>query len=180
MRSRALITIGLVAISCVLTACGGHRPHAVGSAGNSAQGLATVSRSSCPVTVPHPWQPPRGVSPSALFGAGSAAGNGKLWVGGLWPEGVIAAGPAFVNQGSVSMKFGWWRNVRGHLHITGRRLDAPAPPVRADIPDYGVTGFQASGVTFPTEGCWQVTGMAGPTRLTFVTLVVSKTTTVLP
>jgi hypothetical protein len=51
-------------------------------------------------------------------------------------------------------------------------LDGAAPPLSTSIPDgYGPTGFQASGVTFPTEGCWEVTGRVGNASLTFVTLV---------
>lgn len=123
----------------------------------------------CPVTLPRPFSPPPEVSPDELFGWGSSYGNGKLWVGGLGPHGVIVATPEFVEQdGSVGWKFGWWREVSGLLRITGRRLDAPAPPLRADVPSgYGMTGFQASGVHFPTEGCWEVTGKVGTTSLTF-------------
>jgi hypothetical protein len=119
---------------------------------------------------------PAGVSPDSFFGWDSSSGNGKLWVGGLWPDGVIDAGPDFVTpDGAVSMKFGWWRAVAGSLRITGRRLDGEAPPLRGYAPDgYGKTGFQASGVDFPTEGCWEVTGTIGATRLTFVTYVVKR------
>jgi hypothetical protein len=77
-------------------------------------------------------------------------------------------------DGSLAMKFPWWREdgVVGKLEIQGRRLDAPAPPLRADIPDgYGDTGFQASAIIFPTEGCWEVVGKVGDSSLTFVTLV---------
>jgi len=73
------------------------------------------------------------------------------------------------------MKFGWTRGegLRGKLKIRGRRLDAPAPPLRADIPNgYGDTGFQATALIFPTEGCWEVTGEVADTRVTFVTRVV--------
>jgi hypothetical protein len=71
------------------------------------------------------------------------------------------------------MKFGWWRGVSGQLSIQGRRLDGPAPPLRAEVPDgYGDTGFQASGVIFPTEGCWEITGQVGAARLTFVNFVI--------
>jgi hypothetical protein len=73
------------------------------------------------------------------------------------------------------MKFGWWRAVTGPLRITGRRLDGEAPPLRADIPSgYGDTGFQATGVIFPTEGCWQVTGTVAGSTLTFVTFVIKQ------
>jgi hypothetical protein len=64
--------------------------------------------------------------------------------------------------------------------LTGCGGDRPArpprrPPARGFVPDgYGDTGFQASGVDFPTEGCWEVTGALPTTRLRFVTLVVKK------
>jgi len=70
------------------------------------------------------------------------------------------------------MKFWWWRLVKGRLTIEGRRLDNPAPPLHSIIPDgYGEIGFQASGLVFPTPGCWEVTGRIGDKSLTFVTLV---------
>jgi hypothetical protein len=51
-------------------------------------------------------------------------------------------------------------------------LDGDAPPPIAAIPSgYGNLGFQPSGITFATEGCWRVTGAVGGVRLTFVTLV---------
>ena len=61
--------------------------------------------------------------------------------------------------------------------ITGRRLDAPAPPMPVitlrGVPDgYGKTGFHPSGLIFPSAGCWEVTAKVGDARLTFVTLVV--------
>ena len=93
------------------------------------------SAADCPVTLPRTFRPPRGVPADALFGAASSYGNGKLWVGGLGRRGVIVATPDFIEpDGSVGMKFGWWRQVSGPLRSTGRRLDAPAHPVRADVP----------------------------------------------
>jgi hypothetical protein len=45
--------------------------------------------------------------------------------------------------------------------------------LRADVPDgYGTTGFQVSGLIFPTGGCWEVTGRLGDASLTFVTFVI--------
>lgn len=174
---RSCVGVASLFAIAVLAACGGHQSRAATSAHTGhATGSATRSTVTrrCPVTLPRPWVPPPGVAQRALFGFGHAVGNGGLWVGGLWPSGVIRAGPQFINRnGSVSMKFGWWRNVRGHLRITGRLLDGTAPPLRAHVPDgYGMTGFQASGVIFPTGGCWQVTGKAGTATLTFVTMVI--------
>jgi hypothetical protein len=106
-------------------------------------------------------------------------GNGQLSVGpfGLWPDGTVVFrpdGPGFTTaDGSLGMKFGWRRGVRGRLGIEGRRLDAPAPPLRAEVPEgYGEFGFQASSLIFPTPGCWEVTARVADTTLTFVTRVV--------
>ena len=95
---------------------------------------------------------------------------------GLWPDGTVVfrpGGPGFVaTDGALSMKWGWYRGVRGQLRIEGRRLDEPAPPLRAEIPaGYGDFGFQSSALIFPTPGCWEVTGHVGTASLTFVTLV---------
>jgi hypothetical protein len=126
----------------------------------------------CPVTIGHalttPWR-------EELFGWGSAAGNGKLWVGGLWPHGIIVLTPGLLDpDGTMGMKFGWWRATSGYLSITGRRLDGPAPAATGQTfpGSYGLTGFNSSGVTFPAEGCWQVTGRVGAVTLTFVTFVI--------
>ena len=132
----------------------------------------------CPVTLPR--QAPNDAK--EMFGAGSADWNGDLFVGGIWPDGTIVfqpGGPGFIlPDGSLSMKFGWFRTngLRGKLTIHGKRLDASAPPLRANIPEcYPDTGFQATGLIFPTEGCWEVTGQVGNTSLTFVTRVVHLT-----
>jgi hypothetical protein len=103
-------------------------------------------------------------------------GGNALLSTDLWPDGTIVfrpGGPGFVTaDGALSMKWGWRRAVRGQLRIEGRRLDGPAPPLRAEIPaGYGDFGFQSSALIFPTTGCWEVTGRVGTASLTFVTLV---------
>jgi len=73
------------------------------------------------------------------------------------------------------MKFPWWRgeNVVGVLQIKGKRPGSDAPPLRVDIPGgCGHTGFQASGLIFASEGCWQVTARAGEAELTIAIQVV--------
>ena len=128
----------------------------------------------CPVTIGHPV--PRTVWwRDLLFGSDSAYGNGSLWVGALWPNGdVIMTRDDVGPDGRLGMKFGWYRLTSGFLTITGRRLDAPAPPASGlTFPGgYGLTGFNASGVIFPTEGCWQITGRVGQVALTFVAFVI--------
>jgi hypothetical protein len=93
------------------------------------------------------------------------------------PRGAVVfkpGGPGFVmHDGSLGMKWGWWRGVRGQLRITGRRLDASAPPLRAVISDgYGDEGPQPTYLIFPQPGCWEVTGAVRTASITFVTRVV--------
>jgi hypothetical protein len=124
----------------------------------------------CPLT--KPVQAPASIG-EALFGWKLAYGNADLWVGGLGEGGIIEVRPSFVNpDGSIGWKLGWYPLTPGKLAISGRRLDDQAPPATGDVPDgYGTHDFQASGVYFPTEGCWEVTGRAGGAPLTFVTFV---------
>ncbi len=150
-----------------------------GWAGKSSPAVAWKAEGSCPVSLPN-RRAPRG-------GAGFTAaafnyGNASLRVS-LWPKGKLVAGPlpdgaiwaSIEPDGSIVAKLGWWRGVAGKLAIGGRRLDASAPPLRAHVPDgYGVTGFQATGIIFPTAGCWKVTGKVGGASLTFVVLVVKR------
>lgn len=137
----------------------------------------------CPVTIPNRSLPPPG---GGGLGPGSLAihGNGLLWTilpdDGVWrvPESGVRS------DGSILQKFVWWRRVveqttitgaddvvtvestyAGTLRITGRRLDADAPGVTATTRHEGV--HVGSGITFPTGGCWEITGTAGEDILTF-------------
>lgn len=123
--------------------------------------IARVLRS-CPVTRPNHSIPP-GEEDNPGADRSPYHGNGKLWT--------VLYG--IVQQTPEGVKFPWWRGVRGRLTIGGRRLDGPAPALRARIPDgYGPIGFQATRVFFPAPGCWRATGMVGDEKLSFVTLVV--------
>lgn len=98
--------------------------------------------------------------------------SGPLWI---WGEGAVRVPDGRVlRDGTVpNMKWAWYRWVPGELTIEGHRLDASPPPLAAWIPDgYGDIGVQVSGLTFPSAGCWEITGRVGRASLTFVTLVV--------
>ncbi len=124
------------------------------------QGANLAAPATCPVTLPNGWVAPGNDRGDTFHG------NGRLWTA-LSPDGKALIAPG--KDGSLGTKLPWWRAVRGRLSITGRRLDRPASPLRAWIPDgYGETGFQASAVYFPSEGCWEITGKAGDAELTFV------------
>jgi hypothetical protein len=74
-----------------------------------------------------------------------------------------------VSEGGV--KVGWFRPEGAPLEITGRRIDAPAEPLEAEIPCCYPTRFQATGLFFPSEGCWEVTAKAADAVISFVVLV---------
>ena len=119
----------------------------------------------CPVTAPNGSSPP-GIRDAGFFGGGG------LWTV-LWPHGLVVVPPDDIGRdGRLGMKFPWWRGpgVRGFLRITGAETGSGLP-VTARTEGYGRTGFNASGIYFPGEGCYRVTGRAGQAEITFVTLV---------
>jgi hypothetical protein len=117
----------------------------------------------CPVTRPG-WTPPRGLR------------DGRIWVA-FGPTGGIYRVPRenVGSGGALGIKIAWQRGrgLRGRITVVARRLDERASPVRRRIraTGYGLTGLQASGLDFPTQGCWRVTASAGGASVTFVLLV---------
>lgn len=122
----------------------------------------------CPVT----FQPGLLDEPPMGWGSyGTAYGGEDLRVT-LKPGGAFVAPNALVNeQGEIWDKFLFWG--QGHsdtpLRVAGHRLDAEAPPLRAD--SNAGSGGLAVGLYFPTTGCWEITGMRGDDTVTFVLLV---------
>jgi hypothetical protein len=68
-------------------------------------------------------------------------------------------------------KVAYMRPAGTDLQVTGRRLDADAPPLHADNPCCYPTGFQIGALIFPTAGCWEVAVIGGETELRVVTRV---------
>ncbi|MDP9375917.1 MAG: hypothetical protein M3Q65_26400 [Chloroflexota bacterium] len=136
------------------------------AAGGTPAGVGTPPP--CPVTVPD-GNPPPGQPPAPGY-----HGNGALWTQ-LPSEVKIPFTAEQTPPGVLAVNWSWWRGVRGDLSIQGRRLDAPAPPLQALIRGgYGDSGYQLTALSFPTPGCWEVTGMVGDASLTFVVLVVAE------
>ena len=136
------------------------------------QSVNNTAPGTCPVTLPRRHLAP--IDAMSFFEPGTSSWKPTLSVG-LYPDGTVVfrpGGPGSTEaDGFLGMNFWWTRGegLRGKLKIHGKRLDAPAPPLRAEIPEgYGETGFQATALIFPSEGCWQVTGEVGDTHLTFV------------
>ena len=65
-------------------------------------------------------------------------------------------------------KVRWIKPDGSQLVVQGRRLDGDAAPLWAAIGDGYVGDFQASRLTFPTSGCWEVEARANESFLQFV------------
>jgi hypothetical protein len=131
------------------------------------------SSDSCPVTKPPlmAFIPPSPY-PTELSAGSFWFGEEKLWtdlpMDGTWKglglPNYEDTDPAFRN-----MLLRWWHEGYDwrtedvpNLKVTGRRLDAPAPPLTTDEQngwtDDSHHPFMVAGMFIPTLGCWQITG----------------------
>lgn len=131
--------------------------------------LQTSAANACPISESHWLQPPKDAAVMGLpaYGRYYVNEDRSIWVTTRWSNGdsdTLRADPD-------GIKVGWYRPAGAQLEITGRRLDGEAPPLRADVPCCYPTRFQASGLYFPTAGCWEVTAHAAGSELVFVVWV---------
>lgn len=126
-----------------------------------------------------PFVPPAPYPSKPTFG-GFWYGTENLWTA-LRPDGTWEGLPH--NEGGYTQKLVWWR--KGYvgtaepepaIKVTGRRLDAEAPPLLASSGsnaysvDFGGWAMMV-GVDVPTLGCWELTGKYGDETLSFVVQV---------
>jgi hypothetical protein len=144
----------LFLLLCLLAGCGAVAPS------------ATVS---CPVTEPIWIKPPEdaAIPDAPAFGYYYANEDRSILTSAWWWE--QKDDPLLSTEEGI--KLGWFRPAGESLEISGRRIDANAPALEADVPAGYPTRFQASGIYFPSEGCWEVTAKAGESRLAFVVWV---------
>ena len=123
----------------------------------------------CPVTEPAWLTPPddAAVSGSPEPGHYFVNPDRSLWASAWW----TGQANEYLRAGDEGIKIGWFRPAGATLEISGQRLDGPAPPLDAHAPCCYPTRFQATGLVFPSEGCWQVTGRAAGSELSFVVMV---------
>lgn len=123
----------------------------------------------CPETKPLWIKPPEDSAIQGLPGYGYYFVNEdrSIWASAWW-TGYEEYSLSASNRGE---KVGWFRPTGVELEITGQRLDGSAPPMETNIPCCYPTRFQATGIYFPTEGCWEVTARAADSMLTFVVKV---------
>lgn len=126
----------------------------------------TATTESCPVTEPEWLLPPD--DPAVLnpptHGNYFVNEDRSIWAAAEWADAAYAK----LSEMKDGVKVGWFRPEGTELVVTGRRLDEEAPSLESEFPCCYPTRFQASGLYFPTEGCWEVTAKATDRSLTFV------------
>jgi hypothetical protein len=122
----------------------------------------------CPVSEPVWILPPddSAVQNEPAYGYYYVNEDRSIWASAWWEgqeENYLIPGE--------DIKTGWFRPAGVTLEITGQRLDGEAPALEAHVPCCYPTRFQATGLYFPTEGCWEVTAKASESELKFVVWV---------
>lgn len=116
----------------------------------------------CSLTQPTTELPPS-VTAASFTSTWYRSADDKIWASltGLWYGG---------------SKVLWAKPAGNQLEVSGRRLDGEAPPMKASLPDgYHNADYQASDLSFPTAGCWEVEARAEDSVLRFVTYVYPRT-----
>jgi hypothetical protein len=123
----------------------------------------------CPLTKPVWAKPPAdsAVQSEPEFGSYFINEDRSLWASAGW----IGKADTPLRVSADGVKVGWFRPEGADLVITGQRIDAETPPLKADIPCCYPTRFQATGLYFSAPGCWKITAKAAEKELSFVVAV---------
>ena len=161
---------GLLIFACLagllLVSCIGNRENAQES---STDLVLATQKSACQVTEPEWLTPPEDSAVQGSPGPGYYYVNAdrSIWASAWWHD----QDENYLNAGEDGVKVGWFRPAGLDLEIMGSRIDGSAAALEADIPCCYPTRFQATGVYFPTEGCWEVSASAGQSELIFTVWV---------
>lgn len=163
LRMRSSYSILLFFLAIVLsTGCVGNR---------SAESTTAnpTKEAACPVTTAMWMKPPvdANVSGDPEPGYYYANGDQTILVSAWW-AGKEGSPLRAIEEGN---KIGWFRPQGADLIITGQRIDAHAPPLKAEVPCCYTGQFQATGLIFSTSGCWEITGQSAGRSITFVVIV---------
>lgn len=125
-----------------------------------------ASKDDCPVTEPVWVKPPEdgAILNPPEYGYYFVNEDSSIMASAWWAE-PLEDYPLILEEG---IKVGWFRPEGAELIITGKRLDAESPPLESHVPCCYPTRFQATGLYFPAEGCWEVNAKAADKELTFV------------
>jgi len=133
----------------------------------------TTILNACPVTPFSSQRPPAvGLDPTyaSLPAQWYRNENGTLWAFGF-----NSTRPPHAGSGD-GLKVLWVRTDGGtferhQLVIEGVQLGGQSAPMNTTIPTGYAGNYQPSGLFFPTEGCWNVTGIVDGNTLSFVVYV---------
>jgi hypothetical protein len=159
-----LISIGLTGCTQIITTDSDTSPQTP-----NISPTESLSAEACPVTEPVQTKPPEDAAVQGEPEVGSYYLNEDLsiWASAWWAE----TGDFPLRADEDGVKVGWFRPAGATLEITGRRLDGSASPLEVHVPCCYPTRFQATGLYFPTPGCWEVTAKAAKSELSFVVWV---------
>jgi hypothetical protein len=131
--------------------------------------IEALNPDACSLTEPEWLKPPEddAVEGSPEFGYYYVNPDRSIWASAWWHEN--PDDPLSATEDGV--KVGWFRPAGAELEITGWRIDGEAPPLESHVPCCYLTRFQATGLYFPSEGCWQVNARAAGSELSFVVQV---------
>ena len=134
-----------------------------------AQAIKGTSANACLLTEPLRVKPPEdsAVLDLPAYGDYFVNEDRSIWASAAW----AADTEMGLNVAEEWIKVGWFRPAGAKLAVTGQRLDGKAPPLEFEAGCCYPTRFQASGVYFPTEGCWKLTAKAAGMELSFVVWV---------
>ena len=166
MNSKIILIISALAL---VTGCAENKPMTQRAAGLV---QVTIPNGRSPATDNAPRAP---VNDNARTG-GWNHGNDVLWINLNRPDGRWVVDQV-ERDGSLRVKFGWWKGYPGKFQVEGRRLDAAAPPLRCSVNNEALDetiGPIPSILWFPTEGYWEITGRLNGKSLTFVIHIVKE------
>jgi hypothetical protein len=162
----------------LLASCGRAADRAAAAPAATASARAAVP-DGCPITG-HPNRPfvppaPPGPTSPSVRGGEFWYGTPALWTS-LRSDGTWSGLP--YHDGAYTQKVFWWSDGydwQSQLTLTGRRIDASAPPLVASIATNAFADDIGSsilvGVDIPEAGCWEITGHLKGMELSFVVLV---------
>lgn len=147
----------ILLLSFVIVACG------------SAQRTQNAAADDCPRTEPVWAKPPvdAAIPDAPAYGYYFVNEDRSIWASAGW----TGEDSVQLRVREEGIKVGWFRPAGIPLEITGQRLDAEASSLQSEIPCCYPTRFQATGIYFPTAGCWELNAKAEDKELSFVVWV---------
>lgn len=168
---RLLILLGLTLAACEPFGNSSPSPTAAGSVPVATTVPPPVSAAAfrqCPLTKPVTDEHPKNTNTAAFSRAWYVSPDRRLWAsaGDRWWSG---------RSGNGSGNKVLWERPGPVVSISGKLLlgDAKAAgvPTITGPGGYETADYQASSVTFPVPGCWEVEARAGGSVLNFVTFI---------